>query len=203
MKQMLAKIRRAAARVIGRSEPEPVLAARRVLFVCMGNICRSPTAEGVFRKLLAERAPELDVHVDSAGTHAYHDGNAPDPRAQRAAQRRGVDLSTQRARRVTEQDFERFELVLAMDELNREALLEICPLDYRARVRLLLEFAPHLGRTEVPDPYYGGSNGFEHVLDLVEEAALGVLEHLRRTEPPAAPPISSPAPPRSPAEPPT
>ncbi len=154
----------------------------------MGNICRSPTAEGVFRKVLAERAPELDVQVDSAGTHAYHVGDPPDPRARRAAERRGVDLSAQRARRVSEQDFAHFELVLAMDELNREALLEICPVEYRGRVRLLLEFAPQTGRTDVPDPYYGGSNGFEHVLDLVEEAAVGVLEHLRRTDPPAAPP---------------
>ena len=184
MRDVLAKVRQAAARVIGRTEPKP-LAARRVLFVCMGNICRSPTAEGVLRKLLEERAPELDVQVDSAGTHAYHVGEPPDPRAQRAAQRRGVDLSAQRARRVTEHDFAHFELVLAMDEQNRDALLEICPAEHRGRVRLLLEFAPHTGRSSVPDPYYGGSVGFEHVLDLVEEAAAGVLEHLRRTEPPA------------------
>ena len=95
-------------------------------------------------------------------------------------------MSAQRARRVTEDDFEHFELVLAMDEQNRDALLEICPPEFRDRVRLLLEFAPHLGRTEVPDPYYGGSNGFEQVLDLVEEAALGVLEHLRSTSAPGA-----------------
>jgi protein-tyrosine phosphatase len=187
MKETLANVvRRVAARAFGKAEPQP-LAARRVLFVCMGNICRSPTAEGVFRKLLAERAPELDVQVDSAGTHAYHIGHPPDVRAQRAAALRGVDLSTQRARRVTEQDFEHFELLLAMDELNRAALLDICPVEYRGRVRLLLEFAPQAGRLEVPDPYYGASNGFEHVLDLVEEAAVGVLEHLRNTQPPLAP----------------
>ena len=190
MKETLAKVvRRVAARAFGKTEPKP-LAARRVLFVCMGNICRSPTAEGVFRKLLAERAPELDVQVDSAGTHAYHIGHPPDVRAQRAAALRGIDLSTQRARRVTEQDFEHFELLLAMDELNRAALLEICPVEYRGRVRLLLEFAPQVGRLEVPDPYYGASNGFEYVLDLVEEAAVGVLEHLRSTQPPAAPSAS-------------
>jgi protein-tyrosine phosphatase len=188
MKETLAKVvRRVASRAFRKAEPEP-LAARRVLFVCMGNICRSPTAEGVFRKLLAERAPELDVQVDSAGTHAYHIGHPPDLRAQRAAALRGVDLSTQRARRVTEQDFEHFELLLAMDELNRAALLEICPVEYRGRVRLLLEFAPQVGRLEVPDPYYGASNGFEQVLDLVEEAAVGVLEHLRSTQPPVPPP---------------
>jgi len=198
MKNVLAKVREVAARAMGRAEPKP-LAARRVLFVCMGNICRSPTAEGVFRKLLEARAPDLDVQVDSAGTHAYHVGDPPDARAQRAALRRGVDLSAQRARRVTEQDFAYFELVLAMDEQNREALLEICPVEHRGRVRLLLEFAPHVGYREVPDPYYGGSNGFEHVLDLVEEAALGVLQHLQQTEPPPAPstpgsPSTSPRP---------
>jgi protein-tyrosine phosphatase len=187
MKGMLEKLRRTAARALGRAEPERV-AARRVLFVCMGNICRSPTAEGVFRKVLQERAPDLDVQVDSAGTHAYHVGDPPDPRAQRAAKRRGVDLSGQRARRVTERDFAHFELVLAMDQLNRVTLLEICPQEYRERVRLLLEFAPQLARTDVPDPYYGGANGFEHVLDLVEEAAAGVLAYLRATTSPGPPP---------------
>jgi protein-tyrosine phosphatase len=187
LKTVLANLRRAAARVIGKAEPER-LAVRRVLFVCMGNICRSPTAEGVFRKLLEERAPDLDVQVDSAGTHAYHVGDPPDPRAQRAAKLRGIDLSSQRARRVTERDFAHFELVLAMDQLNRVTLLEICPPEYRERVRLLLDFAPHLRRTDVPDPYYGGSNGFEHVLDLVEEAAVGVLAHLRATPAPEPPP---------------
>jgi protein-tyrosine phosphatase len=194
MKGVIETLRRAAARVTGKVDEAPRVASRRVLFVCMGNICRSPTAEGVFRKLLSERAPELDVQVDSAGTHAYHVGEPPDPRAQRAAERRGVDLSSQRARRVTEQDFAHFELVLAMDELNHATLLETCPPEYRGRVRLLLDFAPHLQRSDVPDPYYGGSNGFEHVLDLVEEAATGLLEHLRRTPPPEQP-LASPAPP--------
>jgi protein-tyrosine phosphatase len=171
------------AKAVGIKEAES-LAARRILFVCMGNICRSPTAEGVFRKLLEEQAPELDVQIDSAGTHGYHMGAPPDPRACRAAERRGIDLRTLRARRVTEQDFEHFELVLAMDEQNLEFLLELCPPDYRSRVRLLMEFAPHLERREVPDPYYGGNTGFERVLDLVEEAAVGLLDHLRRTQPP-------------------
>jgi protein-tyrosine phosphatase len=150
----------------------------------MGNICRSPTAEGVFRKLLRERAPELDVQIDSAGTHGYHAGQPPDPRARRAAERRGVDLSELRARAVQEKDFMHFELVLAMDRQNRDLLLGICPPEYRDRVRLLLEFAPELGREEVPDPYYGGSTGFEYVLDLVEEAGVGLVEHLKRTAPP-------------------
>jgi protein-tyrosine phosphatase len=146
----------------------------------MGNICRSPTAEGVFRKVWKERAPDLALLVDSAGTHAYHVGDPPDPRAQRAALRRGVDLSTQRARRVEAEDFERFDLVLAMDRLNVELLKEIGPPERHERIKLFLEFAPKTGRIEVPDPYYGGSNGFEHVLDLVEEASVGLLEQLRR-----------------------
>ena len=186
MKDLLASIKRTAARAVGIERPAPRIAARRVLFVCMGNICRPPTAEGVFRKLLAERAPELDVHVDSAGTHGYHTGEVPDPRACRAAERRGVDLKGLRARQVAAKDFEHFELVLAMDEQNREFLLDVCPVEYRSRIRLLLEFAPHLERHEVPDPYYGGSTGFEHVLDLVEEAGAGLLEHLLRTP---APPL--------------
>jgi protein-tyrosine phosphatase len=183
VKDLLANIRRAAGRVVGRGAPEH-LAARRVLFVCMGNICRSPTAEGVFRKLLEERAPDLDVQVDSAGTHAYHAGEPPDPRACRAAERRGVHLRDQRARRITGQDFEQFELVLAMDPQNRETLRGVCPPEYHRKIRLFLEFAPQLGRDDVPDPYYGGGTGFEYVLDLVEEAAVGLLEHLRRTSAP-------------------
>jgi protein-tyrosine phosphatase len=180
VKELLANLKR----VVGRAEPAKV-PARRVLFVCMGNICRSPTAEGVFRKLLAERAPELDVLVDSAGTHDYHAGHPPDPRAIRAAERRGVDIKALRARQVTGRDFEHFELVLAMDELNRHTLLEHAPPEFHSRIKLLLEFAPHLGRLDVPDPYYGGSTGFEYVLDLVEEAGAGVIEHLKATSPPA------------------
>jgi protein-tyrosine phosphatase len=137
----------------------------------MGNICRSPTAEGVFRRVVANEMPDLAIEIDSAGTHAYHIGEAPDPRARRAAERRGVDLSGLRARRVAVEDFARFDLVLAMDRLNHVTLLELCPPEYQGRVRLLLEFAPRLGEGDVPDPYYGGGNGFEHVLDLVEEAS--------------------------------
>jgi protein-tyrosine phosphatase len=185
LKALLDRLRRTVSKAVGIKDAQP-LPARRILFVCMGNICRSPTAEGVFRKMLAERAPDLDVLIDSAGTHGYHTGAPPDPRACRAAERRGVDLKPLRARRVTAEDFAHFELVLAMDEHNRQFLVEACPPEYRDRIRLFLEFAPHLERREVPDPYYGGSTGFEHVLDLVEEAAAGLLEHLRRTEPPPA-----------------
>jgi protein-tyrosine phosphatase len=194
VKDLLDTIKRTAARVVGLERPPPRIAARRLLFVCMGNICRSPTAEGVFRKLLAERAPELDVHVDSAGTHGYHIGEPPDPRACRAAERRGVDLKGLKCRRVAAEDFEHFELVLAMDEQNRQFLLEACPVERHDRIKLLLDFAPHLDQREVPDPYYGGSVGFERVLDLVEEASIGLLEHLRRTPAPSV--DRTPDPPR-------
>jgi len=160
---------------------QPVLQTA-VLFVCMGNICRSPTAEGVFRKLVEERAPQLRIRIDSAGTHDYHIGEAPDPRAIVAAARRGVDLEALRARQVEAADFERFDLVVAMDRLNREVLLDRSPEPYRERVRLMMEFAPSLEVVDVPDPYYGGAVGFERVLDLVEEAARGLLDEvLQRT----------------------
>jgi protein-tyrosine phosphatase len=150
----------------------------RVLFVCMGNICRSPTAEGVFRKLVDERAAGLGLHIDSAGTHDYHVGEAPDPRAVAAAARRGIDLSAQRARQVDNQDYGRYDLVVAMDRLNRATLLERCPVEYRERVRLFMEFARPGQPEDVPDPYYGGPVGFERVLDLAEEAAAGLLEQI-------------------------
>jgi len=150
----------------------------RILFVCMGNICRSPTVEGVFKAVVAREFPEREIHIDSAGTHAYHVGQPPDPRAQRAALRRGVDLSALRARRVAESDFSNFDLVLAMDPLNVAVMHEVCPPDLHARIRLLMEFAPAIDREDVPDPYYGGSNGFEYVLDLAEEASAGLIAHL-------------------------
>jgi protein-tyrosine phosphatase len=150
----------------------------RILFVCMGNICRSPTAEGVFRKLVRERAPDLQVEIDSAGTHAYHVGEPPDRRAIAAAARRGIDLASLRARVVDEADFERFDLLVAMDQLNREVLLDRSPDEFRGRVRLMLEFAPTTDVADVPDPYYGGPVGFEQVLDLVEEASKGLLDEL-------------------------
>jgi len=150
----------------------------RILFVCMGNICRSPTAEGVFRKLVQERAPHLRVEIDSAGTHAYHVGEPPDRRTIAAAARRGIDLSGLRARIVDDADFEGFDLLVAMDQLNREVLLDRSPDEYRERVRLMREFAPSLDVEDVPDPYYGGPVGFEHVLDLVEEASKGLIDEL-------------------------
>jgi len=151
----------------------------KILFVCMGNICRSPTAEGVVRRLLAERAPDLRVQLDSAGTHAYHVGEPPDARAIAAAGRRSIDLSKLRARRVQPEDFERFDLILAMDRENLSRLRELQPGQSTAQLRLMLEFAPDSALEEVPDPYYGGVAGFEQVLDLLEDAAEGLLRELR------------------------
>lgn len=151
----------------------------RILFVCMGNICRSPTAEGVFKHFVSTAGLSGSIESDSAGTHDYHIGAPPDSRSQAAAAQRGYDLSPLRARQVRVQDFADFDYVLAMDEANRAALRRLCPLQYRDRVKLFLDFAPHAGRREVPDPYYGGTQGFEEVLDLVEDAARGLLEHIQ------------------------
>ena len=146
----------------------------------MGNICRSPTAEAVFREHARRHAPELEMEIDSAGTHDYHVGEAPDPRAIKGAARRGLDLSGLRARQVEDADFERFDLILAMDRLNHVTLLERSPPEYHPRIRLMLEFAADPEGLDVPDPYYGGASGFDEVLDLVEEAAAGLLAELRR-----------------------
>lgn len=152
----------------------------RILFVCLGNICRSPTAEVVFRAVAAREAPEMALEIASAGTAAYHVGELPDRRTRQAAARRGYDLSRLRARVVDPGDFERFDLILAMDRENLRALERRAPAHARERLRLFLEFAPEAGISEVPDPYYGGPNGFEDVLDLIEAASRGLLEHLRR-----------------------
>lgn len=152
----------------------------RVLFVCLGNICRSPTAEGVFRHLLEQAAPQLHVEVDSAGTADYHSGDPPDLRSQRAARRRGIDLSGLRARQVAPDDFACFDLILAMDRDNLRELEAMRPQQAHARVRLFLEYAPDLGRPELPDPYYGGASGFEEVLDLCTAASRGLIAALQK-----------------------
>ena len=152
----------------------------RILFVCMGNICRSPTAHAVFERLIEAEGLADRVEVDSAGTHAYHVGEAPDPRARETAQRRGLSMDHLRARKVTPADLETFDLVVAMDQANLDELAQICPSGHEEKLTLFMRFAPHFGRDEVPDPYYGGPNGFELVFDMVEEASRGLLEHLRR-----------------------
>ena len=152
---------------------------KSVLFVCMGNICRSPTAEGVFRKVVADAGLEHVVEVDSAGTHAYHVGEPADRRAAAAAERRGFSLTGIKARRLSPDDLIRFDYVLAMDEDNLSILLEHAGDEHREKVRLFLEFSDS-GAREVPDPYYGGAAGFEHVLDLVEDAARGLLRDMER-----------------------
>jgi protein-tyrosine phosphatase len=146
----------------------------------MGNICRSPTAEAVFREIARRESPGLALEVDSAGTHGYHTGSPPDERSTLAARRRGYDLRALRARVVEPGDFSRFDLVIAMDEEVRERLQEIVPRTHAARLALFMEFAPALGRRDVPDPYYGGPAGFEDVLDLVEEGARGLLAELAK-----------------------
>jgi protein-tyrosine phosphatase len=150
-----------------------------VLMVCLGNICRSPTAEAVLRVIAAREAPELHIHIDSAGTADYHIGEPPDKRSQAAAMRRGYDMSALRARQFERGDFERFDLILAMDQANLADLQRSVPRAQRERVKLFLEFAPEAQAREVPDPYYGGPNGFEEVLDLVEAASRGLLKALR------------------------
>ena len=152
----------------------------RLLFVCMGNICRSPSAEGVFQQLIDARQLSEQFFLDSAGTHAYHVGEPPDSRSQRAALARGINITHQRARQVTVEDLDRFDLLLAMDRQNYHRLHQLATSDsQRRRIRLMMEFAPALPEEEVPDPYYGeGNQGFERVLNLLEHAADGLLSHL-------------------------
>lgn len=152
----------------------------RVLFICMGNICRSPTAEVVLRDLLRREAPELNVEVDSAGIHGFHRGEAPDHRACRAARRRGLEMRMLRARQVRVDDFQQFDIVLVMDRENLRDALDLAPPGCRDRVKLLLDYAPTQPHREVPDPYYGEEAGFEDVLDLVEIGARGLLAVLRQ-----------------------
>jgi len=152
---------------------------RAVLFVCLGNICRSPTAEGVLRAIAAREYPGLMLDVDSAGTADYHVGEPPDRRTVAAARRRGYDLAGLRARQVQPEDFNRFDFVLAMDRANLEALARLRPEDARARLALFLDFAPDSG-SEVPDPYYGSVEDFERVIELCESGARGLLDSLAK-----------------------
>lgn len=151
-----------------------------VLFVCMGNICRSPTAEGVFRKVIDDEGVAHAFEVDSAGTHAYHIGEAPDPRTLKAALTRGVDISWRRGRQATASDFDKFDFVLAMDRENHANLKAIAGRKADGRLHLFLDFAPEQTVREVPDPFFGGADGFERVLDLVETAAHGFLREVKK-----------------------
>jgi protein-tyrosine phosphatase len=153
---------------------------KRVLFVCTGNICRSPTAEGVFRHLAKDAGLAGVIETESAGTHGYHIGEPPDPRTVAAAQRRGFDLSAQRARKVKAEDFHTFDLILAMDSDHLAHLESLRPNDARAEVKLFLTNHPDRAHANVPDPYYGGSQGFEQVLDMVEQTSRALLDHLAR-----------------------
>ncbi len=155
----------------------------KILFVCLGNICRSPTAEAVLRGIAAREAPQLALTVDSAGTANYHPGSPPDRRSQMVARRRAYELSALRARQVCAADFAHFDLILAMDRDNLQELLAQAPQGAREKIRLFLDFAPEQPVREVPDPYYGGPHGFEDVLDLIEAAARGLLRRLQAQAP--------------------
>ncbi len=154
------------------------MAKHRLLFVCLGNICRSPMAEGVFRRVAEEEGVLHLFEIDSAGLGDWHTGQAPDARAQAAAASRGIDISGQSARQVTRNDYARFDLLLVMDGSNYEELAQSAPSDARHKIRRFLDFAPQVGTKDVPDPFYGGSEGFDHALDLIEEAARGLLADL-------------------------
>ena len=153
-----------------------------VLFVCMGNICRSPTAHGVFRQKVIDHGLEHAVAVDSAGTHNYHAGSPPDERSQEHAAKRGYQLSDLRARQIQDSDFKRHDLILVMDWDNLALVKDICPPEHQGKVRRLTEFCKVHDSPVVPDPYYGGANGFDHVLDLVEDACDGLIGHVKKQQ---------------------
>ena len=152
----------------------------KILFVCTGNICRSPTADGLLRHRLKEAGLEGQVLVDSAGTHNYHEGEAPDPRTVATALGRGVKLDYLRARKVTKQDFSDFDLILAMDRGHLHWLEKLKPSGSKAQLGLFLTHAEHPDSHEVPDPYYGEQSGFDHVFDLVDQGITKLLEQIRR-----------------------
>ena len=152
----------------------------KVLFVCMGNICRSPSAEGVFRHLINDAGLSEVVGIDSAGTHSFHVGEAPDPRAITAARKRGYEITRAEARQVEPEDFLEYDLILAMDWENLSALQQQCPKPHQHKLMLLMRFANDFEEATVPDPYYGGPEGFGKVLDYLEDACQGVLELVRK-----------------------
>ena len=149
----------------------------KVLFVCMGNICRSPSAQGVFEKLLDNKGMREKYKVDSAGTHSCHVGGIPDTRSTQIAKLRGIDISQQRARKISNQDFEAFDYIVVMDNENHMNVKMMCPKKYHHKIFKMMSFSPSSKYTEVPDPYYGGEQGFELVLNLLENASIGLYEH--------------------------
>ena len=163
-----------------RKEREVIPPSRSILFVCMGNICRSPTAEAVFRGTAVREGIAPHLFIDSAGTGSWHVGEAPDRRAAAAAKKRGYDMNAKRGRQVTEEDFQRFDWIFAMDEDNLRRLEELRPPEYAGHLGLFLDLVANADVREVPDPYYGGPQGFEHVLDLIERASEALIAHLRK-----------------------
>jgi protein-tyrosine phosphatase len=158
------------------------MAKRRILFVCLGNICRSPMAEGAFRRAAEAKGVLHLFDIDSAGLGHWHIGQAPDPRAQHAARKRGIDISSQSARQVKHADFARFDLILAMDGDNYRELVQLAPREQRQKIGHFLDFAPQMATKDVPDPFFGGPEEFDHALDLIEQAADGLLADLLKAE---------------------
>ena len=152
----------------------------KVLFICMGNICRSPTAHGVFQQMINAKGLSGSIEVDSAGTHAYHVGKSPDARSVKAALFRDIDIRDLTARQLDDYDFEEFDYLLVADNDNYHLTLESCPKEHRHKVKFMLDFAERTTLKEVPDPYYGEGNGFERVLDLLEDACEGLMFELEK-----------------------
>jgi protein-tyrosine phosphatase len=169
-------------RGLGRNAISAGMGKHRLLFVCLGNICRSPMAEGMFRRVAEEEGVLDRFEIDSAGLGDWHVGQAPDSRAQAAALTRGIDISDQCARQVTKEDFARFDLLIAMDGANYDELVELAPKSARHKIRRFLDYATHAGTKDVPDPFFGGREGFDHALDLIEQAARGLLVYVQGNE---------------------
>ena len=150
----------------------------RILFVCMGNICRSPTAEGLLISKVSAENVSHKFEIDSCGTHDYHLGHSPDSRTQEAAALRGINLSDLRSRKIKLSDFEYYDLILVMDKLNENFLMNLCPKEYQYKIKLMLSYLPDYPIDEVPDPYYGGEDGFDQVLDILEEAIEALYEDI-------------------------